>query len=53
MRPMLRLLDDWDPVAYADLHVTDGADFEHDVSSPSGRRRRRPGIAALCGRRAR
>jgi len=36
MRAMLRLLDDWDPVAYADLHVTDGADFEHDVSVTVG-----------------
>ncbi|HWL87780.1 MAG TPA: M14 family metallopeptidase, partial [Polyangiaceae bacterium] len=32
MRAMLRLLNAWDPVMYADLHVTDGADFEHDVS---------------------
>ncbi len=36
MRAMLRLLDDWDPQAYADLHVTDGADFEHDVSVTIG-----------------
>jgi hypothetical protein len=32
MQAMLRLLDDWDPILYADLHVTDGAQFEHDVS---------------------
>ena len=32
MQAMLRLLNDWDPIVYADLHVTDGADFEHDVS---------------------
>src|SRR5258705_11588493 len=32
MRAMLRLLGDWDPILYADLHVTDGAQFEHDVS---------------------
>ena len=32
MRAMLRLLGDWDPIVYADLHVTDGADFEHDIS---------------------
>jgi len=31
-RAMLRLLDAWDPVVYADLHVTDGAKFQHDVS---------------------
>lgn len=29
---LLRLLNQWDPILYADLHVTDGAKFEHDVS---------------------
>jgi murein tripeptide amidase MpaA len=32
MRAMLGLLDRWDPLICADLHVTDGADFEPDVS---------------------
>lgn len=32
MQAMLRLLTVWDPILYADLHVTDGANFEHDVS---------------------
>jgi predicted deacylase len=32
MQAMLRLLGEWDPILYADLHVTDGAQFEHDVS---------------------
>jgi hypothetical protein len=32
MQAMLRLLNDWDPIVYADLHVTDGAEFEHDIS---------------------
>ena len=32
MRAMLALLRDWDPVIFADLHVTDGADFRHDIS---------------------
>lgn len=32
MQAMLRLLDAWDPLIYADLHVTDGANFRHDVS---------------------
>jgi murein tripeptide amidase MpaA len=32
MRALLALLTDWDPIVYADLHVTDGADFEHDIS---------------------
>jgi Zinc carboxypeptidase len=32
MRAMLRLLDEFDPLVCADLHVTDGADFEPDIS---------------------
>ena len=32
MQAMLRLLNAWDPVVYVDLHVTDGAQFEHDVA---------------------
>ncbi|HEY5851623.1 MAG TPA: M14 family metallopeptidase [Lysobacter sp.] len=32
MQAMLRMVDAWDPLAYIDLHVTDGAKFEHDVS---------------------
>jgi len=32
MQAMLRLLQDWDPLVSADLHVTDGADFEPDIS---------------------
>ncbi len=32
MKKMLRLIDGWDPIAYVDLHVTDGAKFQHDVS---------------------
>jgi hypothetical protein len=36
MQAMQRLLNDWDPIVYADLHVTDGADFEHDVSVTVG-----------------
>ena len=32
MQAMLRLLGEWDPILFADLHVTDGAEFEHDVS---------------------
>lgn len=33
MQAMLRLLTSWNPVLYADLHVTDGAQFQHDVSN--------------------
>ena len=32
MQAMLRLVNEWDPLAMMDLHVTDGAKFEHDVS---------------------
>jgi hypothetical protein len=32
MQAMLRLLQRWDPILSADLHVTDGAKFQHDVS---------------------
>ncbi|AWV07461.1 peptidase M14 carboxypeptidase A [Lysobacter maris] len=32
MRAMLALYGKWDPLAYIDLHVTDGAQFEHDIS---------------------
>lgn len=32
MQAMLALVNAWDPIATIDLHVTDGAKFEHDVS---------------------
>ena len=32
MKAMLGLLHTWNPLFYIDLHVTDGAKFEHDVS---------------------
>ena len=32
MRAMLKLVETWDPLVTVDLHVTDGAKFEHDVS---------------------
>ncbi len=31
-RALLALLSEWDPIVYADLHVTDGAQFQHDVA---------------------
>ena len=32
MQAMLRLVEAWDPLLVADLHVTDGAKFEHDIA---------------------
>ena len=32
MQAMLALVQQWDPLATVDLHVTDGAKFQHDVS---------------------
>jgi zinc carboxypeptidase len=32
MRAMLALLNRYDPIVYEDLHVTDGAQFRHDIS---------------------
>jgi Zinc carboxypeptidase len=58
-RALLALLSEWDPVVYADLHVTDGAKFEHDAAvlveptigyEPSLREEGRALSAALLGR---
>jgi hypothetical protein len=32
MRAMMELLRQWDPILYADLHVTDGAELREDLS---------------------
>ncbi len=32
MQAMLALVNAWDPIAYIDLHVTNGAKFEHDIA---------------------
>lgn len=32
MQAMLRLVNAWDPLVAMDLHVTDGAKFQHDIS---------------------
>ena len=32
MQAMLRLVEAWDPIATIDLHATNGAQFEHDIS---------------------
>ena len=32
MRAMLRAIDTWQPDLYVDLHVTDGADYQYDIT---------------------
>ncbi len=32
MVAVLKLMREWDPIVFADLHVTDGADFQHDIA---------------------
>ncbi|WP_454830462.1 M14 family metallopeptidase [Pseudoxanthomonas wuyuanensis] len=32
MQAMLRLIEEWDPLVTVDLHATNGAQFEHDIS---------------------
>ncbi|WP_425490819.1 M14 family metallopeptidase [Luteimonas cellulosilyticus] len=32
MQAMLALVEAWDPLAYIDLHATNGAQFEHDIA---------------------
>jgi murein tripeptide amidase MpaA len=32
MQAMLELLNTWDPILYVDMHVTDGAQFQHAIS---------------------
>jgi hypothetical protein len=33
MRAMLGLLNQWDPILYVDLHVTDGAEFQPEIAN--------------------
>jgi murein tripeptide amidase MpaA len=32
MRAMIRLINTWDPDLYLDLHVTDGSDYQYDIT---------------------
>ena len=32
MRALLRLLNDWQPSLYLDIHVTDGVDYQYDIT---------------------
>lgn len=50
MRAMLTLLHRYEPVLYVDLHVTDGAQFRHDVSLTFEPRRIGPPVLAEQGR---
>lgn len=49
MRAMLALMQREDPIVYVDLHVTDGANFQHDVAvlvdPPAGVRDAPPALA--------
>jgi hypothetical protein len=42
IRAVLRLFRTYDPVVFVDIHTTDGAKFEHDVSITVGPRAPRP-----------
>ena len=47
MRAMIRTLIEWDPDLYFDIHVTDGADYQYDVTfGYTGRQGYSPAIAA-------
>ena len=47
MQAMVRALDTWDPDLYVDVHVTDGADYQYDVTYGwNGRQGWSPAIAA-------
>jgi len=46
MRAMVRVIDRWRPDLYIDLHVTDGADYQYDITwGYSGRHARSPAVA--------
>ncbi|HXI12346.1 MAG TPA: M14 family metallopeptidase [Thermoanaerobaculia bacterium] len=47
MRAMVAAINRWQPDLYIDLHVTDGADYQYDITwGYSGRHGRSPAIAA-------
>ncbi|MEK7727854.1 MAG: M14 family metallopeptidase, partial [candidate division KSB1 bacterium] len=46
MRALLRALTEWDPDFYMDIHVTDGADYQYDITfGYNGRHSYSPAIA--------
>ncbi len=46
MRALLRALTEWDPDFYMDIHVTDGADYQYDITfGYNGRHAYSPAIA--------
>jgi len=47
MRAVVRALDEWDPDLYFDIHVTNGADYQYDITwGHNGRHAWSPAIAA-------
>ncbi|NUO83013.1 M14 family metallopeptidase [candidate division KSB1 bacterium] len=47
MRALLRALNEWDPDFYMDIHVTDGADYQYDITyGYTGKHGYSPAIAA-------
>jgi hypothetical protein len=50
MQAMLKLLDAFDPILLGDLHVTDGAKFQHDVSVLFEPRQTGPDALSAIGR---
>ncbi len=50
MRALVRALCDWDPDLYFDIHVTNGADYQYDITwGHNGRHGWSPSIAAWLG----
>jgi murein tripeptide amidase MpaA len=46
MRVMIRALNEWDPDLYYDIHVTDGVDYQYDITyGYNGKHGYSPGIA--------
>jgi hypothetical protein len=47
MQAMIRALNEWDPDLYFDIHVTDGADYQYDITCGyNGKHGYSPAIAA-------
>ena len=57
MQAMLRLIKEWSPTLYIDLHVTDGMDYQYDITfgynGDAGTTAWSPGIASWLNQRYR